>query len=89
MKKWRVDKQGNGESRIGKPLPSPSLIPVLADASFFVALFNDREQWAPAAVFKAAYDAFAGPLTSRLQSCITKLCTCCVDCTLRRLSGKS
>jgi predicted nucleic acid-binding protein len=49
-------------------LPSPSL-PVLADSSFFVALFNDREQGHTRC--KAAYDAFAGPLFTA-ESCITE-----------------
>jgi uncharacterized protein len=49
-------------------LPSPS-VPVLADSSFFVALFNDREQGHIRC--KAAYNAFAGPLFTA-ESCITE-----------------
>src|ERR1700738_1267392 len=49
-------------------LPSPSL-PVLADTSFFVALFNDREQ--KHARSKAAYNAYAGPLFTA-EACITE-----------------
>jgi hypothetical protein len=49
-------------------LPSPSL-PVLADSSFFVALFNDREQGHTRC--KAACDSFAGPLFTA-ESCITE-----------------
>jgi hypothetical protein len=49
-------------------LPSSSL-PVLADASFFVALFNDREHGHSRC--KAAYNAFAGPLFTA-ESCITE-----------------
>ena len=49
-------------------LPSPSL-PVLADSSFFVALFNDREQGHTRC--KAAYNSFAGPLFTA-ESCITE-----------------
>ena len=49
-------------------LPSSSL-PVLADSSFFVALFNDREQGH--ARCKAAYNSFAGPLFTA-ESCITE-----------------
>jgi len=48
--------------------PSPSL-PVLADASFFVALFNDRERGHTRC--KAAYNSFAGPLYTA-ESCITE-----------------
>jgi len=46
-----------------------SSLPVLADASFFVALFNDREQGHIRC--KAAYSAFAGPLFTA-ESCITE-----------------
>jgi predicted nucleic acid-binding protein len=46
-----------------------SSLPVLADSSFFVALFNDREQGHIRC--KAAYDAFAGPLFTA-ESCITE-----------------
>ena len=49
-------------------LPSPSP-PVLADASFFVALFNDREQGHTRS--KAAYNSYAGPLFTA-ESCITE-----------------
>jgi len=49
-------------------LPSSS-VPVLADSSFFVALFNDREQGHIRC--KAAYNAFAGPLFTA-ESCITE-----------------
>ena len=49
-------------------LTSPSL-PVLADSSFFVALFNDREQGHTRS--KAAYNSFAGPLFTA-ESCITE-----------------
>jgi predicted nucleic acid-binding protein len=49
-------------------LPSSSL-PVLADSSFFVALFNDREH--EHARCKAAYDSYAGPLFTA-ESCITE-----------------
>jgi predicted nucleic acid-binding protein len=49
-------------------LPSSSL-PVLADSSFFVALFNDREQGHTRC--KAAYNAFAGPLFTA-ESCVTE-----------------
>jgi uncharacterized protein len=49
-------------------LPSPSP-PVLADSSFFVALFNDREQGHTRC--KAAYNSFAGPLFTA-ESCITE-----------------
>jgi predicted nucleic acid-binding protein len=48
--------------------PSPSL-PVLADSSFLVALFNDREQGHTRC--KAAYNSFAGPLFTA-ESCITE-----------------
>jgi len=48
--------------------PSPSL-PVLADSSFFVALFNDRERGHTRC--KAAYNSFAGPLYTA-ESCITE-----------------
>jgi predicted nucleic acid-binding protein len=44
-------------------------MPVLADASFFVALFNDREH--RQAHCKAAYNAVAGPL-STAEACITE-----------------
>jgi hypothetical protein len=47
----------------------PSSAPVLADSSFFVALFNDREQGHIRC--KAAYNAFAGPLFTA-ESCITE-----------------
>ena len=49
-------------------LPSSSP-PVLADASFFVALFNDREHGHTRC--KAAYNAFAGPLFTA-ESCVTE-----------------
>ena len=49
-------------------LSSPSL-PVLADTSFFVALFNEREHWH--ARSKAAYNAFAAPLFTA-EACITE-----------------
>jgi hypothetical protein len=49
-------------------LPSSS-VPVLADSSFFVALFNDREKGH--ARCKAAYNSFAGPLFTA-ESCITE-----------------
>ena len=49
-------------------LPSSSP-PVLADASFFVALFNDRELGHTRC--KAAYNEFAGPLFTA-ESCITE-----------------
>ena len=48
--------------------PSRSM-PVLADASFFVALFNDRERGHTRC--KAAYNSFAGPLYTA-ESCITE-----------------
>ena len=48
--------------------PSPSL-PVLADSSFFVALFNDRERGHTRC--KPAYNSFAGPLYTA-ESCITE-----------------
>ena len=48
------------------PLPS---MPVLADASFFIALFNDREQGHTRC--KAAYNSFAGPLFTT-EACITE-----------------
>jgi hypothetical protein len=44
-------------------------VPVLADSSFLVALFNDREQGHIRC--KAAYNAFAGPLFTA-ESCITE-----------------
>ncbi|MGA2650589.1 MAG: PIN domain-containing protein [Terracidiphilus sp.] len=47
----------------------PSSLPVLADSSFFVALFNDREQGHTRC--KAAYNSFAGPLFTA-ESCITE-----------------
>jgi len=43
--------------------------PVLADASFFVALFNDRERGH--ARCKAAYNSIAGPLFTN-EACITE-----------------
>jgi predicted nucleic acid-binding protein len=43
--------------------------PVLADASFFVALFNAREQGHTRC--EAAYDSFAGPLFTN-EACITE-----------------
>lgn len=43
--------------------------PVLADASFFVALFNDREQGHTRC--KVAYNSFAGPLFTN-EACITE-----------------
>jgi len=43
--------------------------PVLADASFFVALFNDREQEHTRC--KAAYNSFAGLLFTT-EACITE-----------------
>jgi hypothetical protein len=46
-----------------------SRAPVLADASFFVALFNDREQGHTRC--KAAYNSFAGPLFTN-EACITE-----------------
>jgi uncharacterized protein len=46
-----------------------SFLPVLADASFFVALFNDREHGHTRC--KAAYNAFDGPLFTA-ESCITE-----------------
>jgi uncharacterized protein len=46
-----------------------SSLPVLADSSFFVALFNDREQGHTRC--KAAYNSFAGPLFTS-ESCITE-----------------
>jgi predicted nucleic acid-binding protein len=49
-------------------LPSPSE-PVLADSSFLVALFNEREQGHIRC--KAAYNTFAGPLFTS-ESCITE-----------------
>src|SRR5580658_640394 len=49
-------------------VPSSSQ-PVLADSSFFVALFNDREQGH--ARCKAAYNSLAGPLFTA-ESCITE-----------------
>jgi predicted nucleic acid-binding protein len=49
-------------------LPSSSL-PVLADSSFFVALFNDREQGHTRS--KAAYNLFSGPLFTA-EACITE-----------------
>jgi predicted nucleic acid-binding protein len=49
-------------------LPSPSL-PVLADTSFFVALFNDREH--RHARCKAAYNVLAGQLFTA-EACITE-----------------
>jgi predicted nucleic acid-binding protein len=47
----------------------PSSQPVLADTSFFVALFNDREH--RHARSKAAYNALAGPLFT-VEACITE-----------------
>jgi predicted nucleic acid-binding protein len=46
-----------------------SSVPVLADSSFFVALFNDRERGHIRC--KAAYNAYAGPLYTA-ESCITE-----------------
>src|ERR1035441_845004 len=46
-----------------------SSLPILADSSFFVALFNDREQGHIRC--KAAYNAFSGPLFTA-ESCITE-----------------
>src|SRR6202043_1639123 len=49
-------------------IPS-STLPVLADASFFVALFNDREHLH--ARSKAVYNKFDGPLFTA-EACITE-----------------
>ena len=46
-----------------------SQAPVLADASFFVALFNDREQGHTRC--KAAYNSIDGPLFTN-EACITE-----------------
>lgn len=46
-----------------------SSLPILADSSFFVALFNDREQ--EHIRCKAAYNALDGPLFTA-ESCITE-----------------
>lgn len=54
---------------MGLVKPPSSSVPVLADSSFFVALFNDREQGHVRC--KAAYNAFAGPLFTA-ESCITE-----------------
>jgi predicted nucleic acid-binding protein len=54
---------------MGLVKPTSSSLPVLAASSFFVALFNDREQAHTRC--KAAYNSFAGPLFTA-ESCITK-----------------
>ena len=54
---------------MGLVRPPSSSLPVLADSSFFVALFNDREQGHTRC--KSACNSFAGPLFTA-ESCITE-----------------